>query len=84
MTQTKFRPSIVNYASVSDCQMILEELIEDLDSQINAYKAKCEQLEAEGKDTLFIKYHGKMDALLDMQINLINKKLEVRDRHLSR
>ena len=80
MNQTKFRPSIPNYASVSDCQMILEELIEDLDIPDNEYKAKCEQLEAEGKDTLFIKYHGKMDALLDMVIELINKKSEVKGR----
>lgn len=30
MNQTKFRPSIISYASVDDCQMILKELQEDL------------------------------------------------------
>jgi hypothetical protein len=30
MNQTKFRPSIIHYASVHDCQMILKELHEDI------------------------------------------------------
>lgn len=34
--QTKFRPSITSYSSLLDTKMVVDELIEDLQSQLDA------------------------------------------------
>ena len=73
---TKFRPSIIHYASVSDIEMIINELFEEIDEKVADCEEKKKQFPmlAEG-------IHGQISALLEMKIHLLDKQLEVKERY---
>lgn len=76
MNQTKFRPSILNSCCVSDCEMILDELVEEIDDRVAICEEKQDQFPILNEE-----FHGKITALLELKIHLVEKKREVRERY---
>ena len=78
---TKFRPSIIHYASVCDINKILDELIEDIDEKVAQAEQKQMQFREEGYQSQVNEYHGKVIALLQFQNTLLDKQQEVKERY---
>lgn len=59
---------------------LFDELIEDLDVKKAEYEEKFNSINPENKTEMY-KAYGQLTALLDIQMDLIRKKREIRQRY---
>ncbi|MEK4884903.1 hypothetical protein NST81_09415 [Bacillus sp. FSL W8-0223] len=67
--ERKFYRSIINYSSVVDIHMVLDEILDDLQSQVDKYEFQID------------KYTTRIWELKDVMSMIEKKKVEIEDRY---